>query len=91
MKDRMIHCSCDNIDVLEATLDGKNTFHCMQMMVWERGPPPQQGQAVTGKKLTRSRAIMADALQEFQMLEEATLPTGLHHRSVDTRKLRWNG
>lgn len=44
VKERMIHCSWDNIDVLEATLDGKNTFHCTQMMVWQRGPPPQRSQ-----------------------------------------------
>ena len=42
MKDQMIHCSCDNIDVLEAILDPKNIFHCTQMMVWQRGPSPQQ-------------------------------------------------
>ena len=27
-----IQFSCDNIDVLEDTIDGKNTFHCTQMM-----------------------------------------------------------
>ena len=41
VKDRMITLTCDNIDVLEATLDGKNTFHCTQMMIWQRGPPLQ--------------------------------------------------
>lgn len=25
-------------DVLEETIDGKNTFHCTQMMLWQRGP-----------------------------------------------------
>ncbi|RXN00617.1 hypothetical protein EOD39_9044 [Acipenser ruthenus] len=35
---RMIHCPCDIIDVLEASLDGKNTFHYTQMVVWQRGP-----------------------------------------------------
>ena len=33
--ERFIQFSCDNIDVLEATLDGKNTFHCTQMMAWQ--------------------------------------------------------
>ena len=27
---RMVHCSFDNTDVLESTLDGKCTFHCTQ-------------------------------------------------------------
>ena len=33
---RLIQFSCDNIDVLEATLDGKNTFHCTQMVARQR-------------------------------------------------------
>ena len=28
----------DNIDVLEETIDGKNTFHCTQMMLQQRRP-----------------------------------------------------
>ena len=30
--------AADNIDILEETLDGKNTFHATQMVVWQRGP-----------------------------------------------------
>ena len=30
---RVILASCDNIDVLEETVDGKNTFHCTHMML----------------------------------------------------------
>ena len=29
-RERIINCSCDNIDIL----DGKNTLHCTLMMVW---------------------------------------------------------
>jgi hypothetical protein len=29
---------CDNIDVLEETIDGENTIHCTQMMLWQRAP-----------------------------------------------------
>ena len=32
---RIILAPCDNIDVLEETIDGKNTFHCTQMMLWQ--------------------------------------------------------
>ena len=46
------------------------------MMVWQRSPPPQQGQALTGKKLTGSRGIRIAALQEFQKLKQAYLSTG---------------
>ena len=34
--ERFIQFSCDNINVLEAALDGKNTFYCTQMMAWQR-------------------------------------------------------
>ena len=34
---RVALASCENIDVLEETIDGKNTFHCTQMMLWQRG------------------------------------------------------
>ena len=34
---RVILASFDNIDVLEETIDGKNTFHCTQMMLGQRG------------------------------------------------------
>lgn len=77
VKERMIHCSCDNIDVLEATLDGKNTFHCTQMMVWQRGPPRKQGEDdQESKHIVRERNIKANALQEFQKLDHAALPSG---------------
>jgi len=29
--------TCDNIDILDETLDGKNTFHATQMAAWQRG------------------------------------------------------
>jgi len=32
-----IHYTCDNIDILDETLDGKNTFHATQMAAWQRG------------------------------------------------------
>ena len=34
---RVILASFDSIDVLEETIDGKNTFHCTQMMLGQRG------------------------------------------------------
>ena len=41
---RIVLASCDNIDVLEETIDGKNTFHCTQMMLWQRGMEGDCGQ-----------------------------------------------
>ena len=34
--DKFVHCSFDNIDLLEATIDGKNTFHSTQLTAWQR-------------------------------------------------------
>ena len=31
-----IHYTADNIDILDETLDGKNTFHATQMAAWHR-------------------------------------------------------
>ena len=33
---KFIHHTCDHIDILDETLDGKNTFHATQMAVWQR-------------------------------------------------------
>lgn len=74
IKEQMIHCSGNNIDVLEATLDGKNTFHCTQMLVWQKGPAQQQKNKST--HIQRSRAIKPDSLQAFHTLDHATLSAG---------------
>lgn len=34
---RFIHYTADNIDILDESLDGKNTFHATQMAAWQRG------------------------------------------------------
>lgn len=41
VKGRFVHFSTDNIDILDASLDGKNTFHGTQVTAWQRGPPSQ--------------------------------------------------
>ena len=38
----VILASCNNIDVLEETVNGKNTFHCTRMILWQRGPKKQK-------------------------------------------------
>ena len=35
---RFTHFSCDNIDIDDAGLDGKESFHATQMAAWQRGP-----------------------------------------------------
>ena len=36
---RFVHLSTDNIDIRDASLDGKETFHATQVTAWQRGPP----------------------------------------------------
>ena len=38
MHGKFVHFSADNIDINDATLDGKNTFHATQIAAWQRGP-----------------------------------------------------
>lgn len=39
LEGRFVHVSTDNMDINEATLDGKRTFHATQVAAWQRGPP----------------------------------------------------
>ena len=36
--DRFVHFTCDNIDINDSSLDGKNSFHATQVAAWQRGP-----------------------------------------------------
>ena len=38
MHGRFTHFLCNNIDINDSKLDGKNTFHATQMAEWQRGP-----------------------------------------------------
>ena len=77
VNDRMLHCSCDRCARSNYIIDGKNTFHCTQMMVWQRGPVPQQYQDDSARKnVLGPRAIKPSALQEFQRLDYVHLPSG---------------
>ena len=37
VEDKFVHFIADNIDNLDETLDGKNTFHATHVAAWERG------------------------------------------------------
>ena len=34
---KFVHFSADNIDIVDETMDGKNTFHATQIAAWQRG------------------------------------------------------
>ena len=71
--DRFVQFSCDNIDVLEATLDGKNTFHCTQMMAWQRSSEHQVLENVP-LKVERQRKLDHQVLTRFHELDKAKMP-----------------
>ncbi|KAG1653194.1 R3H domain-containing protein 2 [Nymphon striatum] len=77
LKDHMLQCSFDNIDVLESTLDCKNTFHSTQMVLWQRWPVPEASNIdEAGVLLQRQKAIKQGSLKEFQNIDKAKLPLG---------------
>ena len=39
VQNRFMHFTADNIDILDSSLDGKDTFHATQVATWQRGPP----------------------------------------------------
>ena len=61
---RIILASCDNIDVLEQTIDEKNTFHWTQMMLWQRGPKNERSDEKY-PKICRGRTLNPDKLAPF--------------------------
>ena len=71
---RVVLASCDNIDVLEETIDGKNTFHCTQMMLWQRGPVREI--SVTRGAIGRARTVTPECLEQFHKLDHAYMPLG---------------
>lgn len=73
---RLILSSCDNIDVLEETIDGKNTFHCTQMVVWQRGPAPAPQQTNAVVKIKRPKALDKKRLIQLHQLDHAHMPPG---------------
>jgi hypothetical protein len=40
---RFVHFTCDNIDINDSSLDGKQSFHATQVAAWQRGPEADIG------------------------------------------------
>ena len=53
VRGRFVHFSTDKVDINEATLDGKGTFHATQVASWNRGPP--KANLLDGNKLSTAR------------------------------------
>ena len=70
---RIILSSFDNIDVLEETVDGKNTFRATQCVLWQRGPPtpPKQTTVKTGRNKIPAQKL----LEKFKNIDIAPVYT----------------
>ncbi len=63
-----------SIDVLEETLDGKNTFHCTQMALWQRGPNVR---STHEHKIGQQAALKSEKLfKKLHKIDFAKLPVG---------------
>ena len=80
---RITLASCDNIDVLEETIDGKNTFHCTQMMLWQRGPARTRPDVEV--KVSRAKTVTRGCLEQYHKLDYAYLPAGETQSSFSSR------
>jgi hypothetical protein len=59
-----LHYTVDNIDILDETLGGKNTFHATQMAVWQRGQTADV-ELQTLKPSTKHTLMVPDALHNL--------------------------
>ena len=40
---RLVHFTCDNVDISDNGLDGLNSFHATQVAAWQHGPSSNMG------------------------------------------------
>jgi len=88
---RIVLASFDNIDVLEETLDGKNTFHVTQCALWQRGPPAPTRQI--SNRIQRDRTPDSALLQKLHELDTATITIGRRPKPIingDIDLDKWN-
>ena len=82
---RIILSSFDNIDVLEETTDGKNTFHAPKCVLWQRGPrsPPEETTVKTGRNIIPDQKL----LEKFHTIDSAPVYTGARPNPIITSRV----
>jgi len=83
---RFVHFTCDNIDINDASFDGKNSFHATQLAGWQRGPESDMG-------MQDLRPSTRTALQVPEIME-AILPVAIlegktEPKSTNETKREW--
>ena len=82
----IIISSFHNFNVLEETIDGKNTFHATQCVLWQRGPPSQPKQMTV--KRGRNRIPDQKLLETFHIIDIAPVYTGARSNLTITSNVR---
>ena len=74
---KFIHFTADNIDILDESLDGKNTFHATQMAAYQRGDNRNQDALAEIEKPTAEILKVPEILQDIvpmRMIEGKAKP-----------------
>ena len=71
--ERFVPFTCDNIDINDASLDGKNSFHATQVAAWQRGPAADMG----FKDLTPSKSTTLQVPEVMDELIPAAITEGM--------------
>ena len=74
---KCIHFTADNIDILDESLDGKNTFHATQMAAYQRGVNRNQNALAEIEKSTAEILKVPEILQDIvpmRMIEGKAKP-----------------
>ena len=83
---RFTHFTCDNIDINDSSLDGKNTFHATQMAAWQRGP--EGDLMMTEIEPSRTESLHVPAVMETlfpaQVIQGRTEP-----KSTENTQKEW--
>ena len=78
-----VHFSTDNIDILDASLDGKDTFHATQVAAWQRVPPSGKETLDNLKPSTKKLAV-PDIISSILLPEKPVkLPEPKFERGVE--------
>ncbi len=62
VEDRFVHFTADNIDILDSSLDGKDTFHATQLAAWQRGPGKNENVLQKVKASSRETLVVPPLL-----------------------------
>ena len=63
VSNKFVHFSTDNIDIMDSSLTGKDTFHATQVTAWQRGPR-QNTLTLANMKPCTTKLVIPDILIE---------------------------